>query len=60
MRLMLISDIHANLPALEAVFKDVAHSFGKVDYVICAGDIVGMGPFPNEVCESLKDMEKLT
>ena len=55
---MLISDIHANLPALEAVFKDVAHSFGKVDYVICAGDIVGMGPFPNEVCESLKDMEK--
>ena len=54
---MLISDVHANFPALEAVFKDLSHNFGKVDYVLCAGDLVGMGPFPNEVCNSLKSMK---
>lgn len=54
---MLISDVHANLPALEAVFKDLSHNFGKADYILCAGDLVGMGPFPNEVCNSLKSMK---
>lgn len=46
-RLALISDIHANREALEAVMRDV-NSVG-VDLVICLGDVVGYGPDP-EVC----------
>ncbi|MCD6367963.1 MAG: metallophosphoesterase family protein, partial [Candidatus Aenigmarchaeota archaeon] len=57
MRLMLISDIHANLPALKAVFEDMKHYFGSADYVISAGDIVGIGPFPNGVCNALRHLK---
>lgn len=37
-----ISDIHGNLPALQAVLDDMP----SVDAVVCAGDIVGYGPWP--------------
>ena len=40
-----ISDLHANLPALTAVFADI-DSHG-VEEVICLGDVVGYGPDPN-------------
>jgi len=43
MRTLIISDIHANLPALDAVIED-AGSFGQV---WCLGDVVGYGPDPN-------------
>lgn len=43
MRLLLISDIHANPWALEAVANDA----GLVDYVLCAGDVVTYGPCPS-------------
>lgn len=43
--LALISDIHGNLPALQAVFADIA-SLGSVDGVFCLGDVVGYGPEP--------------
>lgn len=43
----LIADIHANLTALEAVLEDM----GEVDKIICAGDLVGFGPDPNEVID---------
>lgn len=46
MRLGIISDIHGNLPALEAVLERL--SALKVDRVCCLGDTVGYGPFPNE------------
>jgi predicted phosphodiesterase len=39
MRLALISDIHANLDALEAVFYDIAER--SIDRIVCLGDIVG-------------------
>lgn len=42
MRLLLVSDIHANPWALSAVEKDA----GKVDAILCAGDIVNYGPDP--------------
>lgn len=45
-----ISDIHANLPALEAVFADI-DSLGSVDGVYCLGDVVGYGPQPIECLE---------
>ena len=47
MRYALLSDIHANLPALEAVLDDLAHR--EVDAVYHLGDLVGYAPWPNEV-----------
>jgi len=46
----LISDIHANLEALEAVLD----ALGGARDIYCAGDIVGYGPNPNECCEILR------
>ncbi len=44
MRQALISDIHGNLEALNAVMADIAQQ--KVDRIVCLGDIVGYGPNP--------------
>jgi len=44
MRVLIISDIHANLVALEAVLADA----GPYDAAWCLGDLVGYGPNPNE------------
>lgn len=51
MKIGLISDIHANIVALEAVLKDM----GSVGIVLCAGDLVGYNPYPNEVLDLLKE-----
>ena len=48
MRYALLSDIHANLPALEAVLDDLARR-RDVDAVYHLGDLVGYAPWPNEV-----------
>lgn len=56
MRVLVISDIHANLAALEAVL-DAA---GKVHAVWCLGDVVGYGPNPNECVELLQEQPALT
>ncbi len=50
MRIAVLSDIHANLPALEAVIADIP----EVDDLWVLGDIVGYGPQPNEVIELLQ------
>jgi predicted phosphodiesterase len=47
MRLALISDIHANLPALEAVLADIGSRGVEGTYHL--GDLVGYAPWPNEV-----------
>ena len=52
MRLALFSDVHANLPALDAVLADIA-SVG-VDATYALGDLVGYAPWPNEVLERLQ------
>lgn len=44
----LISDVHANLPALEAVLEDIGRR-PEVDAVVHLGDLVGYAPWPNEV-----------
>lgn len=46
MRYAFISDIHANLEALEAVFEDI--EIQNINEIICLGDIVGYGANPNE------------
>ncbi len=49
MRLAVISDVHSNVYALEAVLEDIK---GRgVEKIVCAGDLVGYAPFPNEVIE---------
>lgn len=52
MKIALLSDIHANLPALEAVLEDIDQR--KPDLVYCLGDLVGYAPFPNEVVEIIR------
>ena len=52
MRFAVLSDIHANLPALEAVAADLP----SVDQVWVLGDTVGYGPQPNEVIATLQAM----
>lgn len=53
MRLVILSDIHGNLPALELVMKEVAKQ--SPDKIICLGDLVGYGPQPNECVEIIRE-----
>lgn len=52
MKIAVISDIHGNLYALQAVLSDII--LNKVDMVYCAGDVVGYAPFPNEVIDLIR------
>jgi putative phosphoesterase len=52
-RVAVITDIHANMPALEASLSAL-EDLGT-DAVYCGGDLVGYGPHPNEVCAVIKD-----
>lgn len=54
MRYALISDIHANLPALDAVLADI-DARGDADAILHAGDLVGYSSFPNEVVARLQE-----
>ncbi len=56
MPILVISDIHANYTALEAVLKDA----GPVDGTWCLGDLVGYGPDPNMVVEEIRSLPNLT
>lgn len=52
MRLVVISDVHANLQALDAV---LAHA-GDWGEIVCAGDVVGFGPDPEAVIARLREV----
>ena len=52
MKIALFSDIHANLPALEAFFQDVDEK--KPDVIYCLGDLVGYNIWPNEVINEIR------
>ncbi|MFN2149889.1 MAG: metallophosphoesterase family protein [Anaerolineales bacterium] len=55
MRVLTISDIHANLTALEAVLE----AAGDIDATWCLGDLVGYGPDPNECIERIQALPGL-
>ncbi len=55
MQILIISDIHANLTALEAVLSDA----GEIDSAWCLGDLVGYGPDPNECMERIRQLPNL-
>ncbi|MFA5088989.1 MAG: metallophosphoesterase family protein [Candidatus Omnitrophota bacterium] len=52
-RIAVLSDIHANAPALEAVLRDLKKY--SVDDIWNLGDVLGYGPFPNQAVRSLKE-----
>lgn len=52
MQVALLSDIHGNLPALEAVLDDLP----SVDSVVCAGDMVGYNPWPSECVDHIREL----
>ncbi len=54
----IISDIHSNLEALEAVLQDISSQ--GVDEIWCLGDIVGYGPDPQECIDIIEDNCALT
>jgi putative phosphoesterase len=54
MRLAIFGDIHANLPALEAVLADIERQ--RVDDLYCLGDLVGYATFPNEVTQRIQSL----
>lgn len=56
MRYLIISDVHANLEALEAVLQEA----GQVDATLFLGDLVGYGPNPNECVQCVRDLPRLT
>jgi predicted phosphodiesterase len=57
MRVAVISDVHGNYHALEAVLEEVESE--RVDALWCLGDTVGYGPLPNECCEAIAERAAL-
>jgi putative phosphoesterase len=52
-RVAVITDIHGNQPALEAALTRIDEL--DVDAIYCGGDLVGYGPWPNEVCRLIDE-----
>jgi predicted phosphodiesterase len=57
MAILIISDIHANLAAFEAVLADAA---GQWETIWCLGDTIGYGPNPNECVDLLREQEHIS
>lgn len=54
MKLIIISDIHGNCVALDAVLADIEHE--SIDQIVCLGDAIQGGPQPVEVVRRLRDL----
>jgi putative phosphoesterase len=52
-RVAVITDIHANLPALQAALSRIEEL--GIEAIYCGGDLVGYGPHPNEVCAMVSE-----
>jgi len=57
-RIALLSDVHGNLPALEAVLDDAANN--GVEELWYCGDFLGYAPFPNEVVQKLREVKAVS
>jgi predicted phosphodiesterase len=57
MRYLILSDIHANLTALDAA---LTAANGRWESAACLGDLVGYGPQPNEVIERIRSLGAVT
>ncbi|SFW16898.1 phosphoesterase, MJ0936 family [Prevotellaceae bacterium HUN156] len=56
MRIVILSDIHANVTAFKAVVADIS-TIGKVDVFAIIGDLVNYGPRPNEIIKMVKGLD---
>jgi predicted phosphodiesterase len=56
MHILVISDVHSNLAALDAVIQDAGH----FDQIWCLGDVVGYGPEPNECVSRLREFNTIS
>jgi len=57
MRYLILSDIHANVTALDAALEAAN---GKWEKAVCLGDVVGYGPDPNEVIDRIRGIDAIT
>lgn len=57
-RIGVITDAHANLPALEAALA--AMDYAGCEWIVHTGDAIGIGPHPREVLERLLDLPNAT
>ncbi|MCU4717562.1 metallophosphoesterase family protein [Halapricum hydrolyticum] len=53
MQIGVISDVHGNIVALDAVLSDMP----EVDELVCAGDVVGYNPWPGECVDRIRDAD---
>lgn len=53
MKILLIADIHGNLPALQAILRH-ANEDAPIDKILNMGDSVGYGPYPDEVVQAIQ------
>ena len=58
MRHAFVSDIHANIQAWNAVLEDIRRQ--EIKHIINLGDVVGYGPSPKEVLESVRDHSEIS
>src|ERR1051326_269589 len=57
MRILVLSDLHANATALDAALHAAKERW---DRVVCLGDVVGYGPDPNEVTTKIRELGAVT
>ena len=60
MQIGILSDIHSNIQALQAVLDDIDERELDLDQYVCLGDVVGYGANPNACCEIIKDLCEFT
>lgn len=58
MKIGILSDIHNNLPALEVALRFFDKE--KCDGILCAGDIIGIGPYPEETVQRIRKLKNVT
>ena len=56
MKIGIITDIHNNLIALESALNEIENS---CDFIICCGDIIGIGPYPDETVQRIMKIKNL-
>ena len=52
MKIAVMSDIHGNLEALDAVLEDISSQ--RIEEIVCIGDLIGYGPNPEEVIQKIR------
>lgn len=55
MKIAIIADVHSNLPALEAVLGILSRE--RCDEIICCGDMIGIGPYPDETMLKIMSLD---